>query len=152
MKNRNRAKAEIPRRARVLPARGFTLIELLLVLSILGVLMAMVIPNLTGRQQHANTDVTRGSITGIEQALKMYQLDHQGLVPSTREGLDSLVKRPHKNSARWRGPYLDELPSDPWGNEFIYTAPGKHNASGYDITSMGPDRRQGTDDDIGNWK
>ena len=131
---------------------AFTLIELLLVLSIMGVLMAMVVPNLLGRQEHANIDITRGSIAGIEQALQMYQLDHQGAYPSSREGLQSLVQRPGKNDKRWRGPYLQKLPFDAWGNPFIYISPGKRNTGGYDIVSMGADRRQGTDDDIGNWE
>ncbi len=131
---------------------AFTLIELLLVLAILGVLMAMAIPNLLGRQQHANSDVTRGSIVGIEQALQMYQLDHQGSVPTTREGLETLVKQVNQHDNRWRGPYLKKLPTDAWGSAFEYLAPGKHNTDGYDVISAGPDRQHGTTDDIGNWE
>ena len=65
---------------------AFTLIELLLVLAILGTLMAMTVPNLMGRQETANVDVTQGSIAGVEQALQMYQLDHKGKLPVGREG------------------------------------------------------------------
>ncbi len=131
---------------------GFTLIELLLVLAILGVLMAMVIPNLMGRQQHANRDVTRGSISGIEHALQMYQLDHQGSLPGSRDGLQALVEAPQQRDRNWRGPYLPKLPVDAWGTPFEYHHPGKHNAQGYDIVSAGPDKTHGTQDDIGNWE
>lgn len=134
------------------PRRGFTLIELLLVLAILGVMLAMVVPNLMGRQEHANADVTRGSIAGIEQAIKMYQLDHQGLVPSSREGLAALIEPASQRDKRWRGPYLPKVPLDAWGTAFEYQFPGKHNAKSFDIVSAGPDRQHGTPDDIGNWE
>lgn len=130
---------------------GFTLIELLLVLAILGVLMAMTVPNLMGRQQSANIDITQGSIAGIDQAIQMYQLDHQGLTPNMQEGLQALVEKVNSRDKRWRGPYLKNLPVDAWGNEFRYLMPGKKNTTTYDIISSGPDRQFGTSDDIGNW-
>ncbi len=132
--------------------RGFTLIELLLVLAILGVMMAMVIPNLMGRQQHANVDVTRSSIAGIEQAIQMYQLDHQGKIPASRDGLDVLVASNNQRDKQWRGPYLKKIPVDAWGTPFEYAVPGKQNPKGYDVVSAGPDRQHGTADDIGNWE
>lgn len=131
---------------------AFTLIEMLLVLAILGVLMAMTVPNLLGRQTAANIDVTRGSIAGIEQAIQMYQLDHQGTFPGSREGLDALVSKVNPRDKRWRGPYLQKLPVDAWGTPFAYAAPGKRNSAGFDIVSAGPDRQLGTEDDFGNWE
>ena len=55
------------------------------------------------------------------------------------------------NAKNWHGPYLDKLPEDPWGNPYIYYYPGKHNPNAYDLLSVGPDGKEGTDDDIGNW-
>jgi general secretion pathway protein G len=58
-----------------------------------------------------------------------------------------------RNNKNWRGPYLqtDSIPKDPWGNDYIYECPGKHNPSSYDIMSMGKDARVGGDDDVTNW-
>jgi general secretion pathway protein G len=65
--------------------------------------------------------------------------------------LELLVEEP-KDAKNWRGPYLKQgIPLDPWGNAYIYECPGKQNESGYDLMSVGPDGRSGTDDDITNW-
>lgn len=129
---------------------GFTLIELLLVLAILGVIMAMVVPNLLNRQNYANIDATRGSIAGVEKAIEMYSIDHMGTYPTSAQGFEVLVGSPSRDK-RWRGPYLKKLPLDAWGNGLKYESPGRKNQDGFDIVSAGPDGRFGTGDDIGNW-
>lgn len=131
--------------------RGFTLMEVLLVLGILGVIMAMVVPRVLGRQQHANADATRVSLGGLSQALRLYALDHGGSYPSTSEGLDILIRQPSRRDASWKGPYLDKMPRDAWGESLQYRCPGARNPDSFDISSAGPDRRHGTADDIGNW-
>ncbi|MCC6508418.1 MAG: type II secretion system major pseudopilin GspG [Pirellulaceae bacterium] len=131
---------------------AFTLMELLLVLAILGVIMAMVVPELLGRQKYANIDATQISVRGAEQALKMYAVDHLGSMPSTAEGFAVLVQSKGSQDKRWRGPYLERLPADAWGTELKYEFPGRHNSTGFDVTSAGPDKTFGTDDDIGNWQ
>ncbi|XZE51583.1 type II secretion system major pseudopilin GspG [Planctomycetaceae bacterium SH139] len=131
--------------------RGFTLIELLLVLAILLVLAGLVVPKLAGRQKSASIDATRISIEGLEQAIELYSIDHEGLAPSSAEGLGALTARPGKDPS-WRGPYLADVPLDAWGEAFQYRMPGTHNRDGYDLVSAGPDHAFGTDDDIGNWK
>ena len=123
--------------------------EILLVLAILGVVMAMVMPRLMGRQQHANADATKISIAGLSQALKLYSLDHSGNLPKSAEGLNVLMSNPG-NDNQWRGPYLDDEPTDAWGSQFEYHYPGKKNADSFDIVSPGPDRVMGTNDDIRN--
>ena len=130
--------------------RAFTLIEVLLVLAILGVIAGLAVPRLMGRQNHANIDATRLTIKGVEQALKIYAIDHLGALPSSQSGLQALLTAPSSNSRHWRGPYLDSLPKDAWGRALTFTAPGKLHPQGYDIVSSGPDGLFGTADDISN--
>lgn len=132
------------------PRAGFTLMEVLMVLAIMGVIMSLVVPKLLGRQQHANVDATRLSIRGVEQALKMYALDHGGRFPTGADGLSVLIERPSQRDPRWRGPYLDEQPRDAWGTPLMYEYPGKRNPSGFDLISPGPDGIQSTEDDVTN--
>jgi general secretion pathway protein G len=139
-------------RARRGKREAFTLIEVLLVLAIMGAIMSMVVPKLLGRQQHANADATRISIRGVEQALKLYALDHGGEYPGTSDGLQPLVQSPGPRDFRWRGPYLEKAPVDAWGSPIEYVFPGRNNPGGFDVASPGPDRVTGTDDDIGNWE
>lgn len=126
--------------------------EVLLVLGILGVIMAMVVPKVLGRQKHANVDATRISINGLSQALKLYSLDHAGDLPSGTDGLSVLLKQPSRPDASWKGPYLEKEPRDAWGHPIVYSYPGKHNAGSFDICSSGPDHILGSADDIGNWE
>lgn len=131
---------------------AFTLIEVLLVLAILGVIMSLVVPRVMGRQEHAHADATRLSINGVEQALRMYALDHGGRYPTSSEGLDALMNPPGRGDSRWRGPYLERAPKDAWGSDFNYVRPGRHNPRSFDIVSPGPDLQPDTDDDVGNWE
>ena len=130
---------------------GFTLIELLLVLVILGVLAAIVVPKFSGRTEQARRTAAVSQISTFGTALDAYEVD-VGSYPQGKNGLSALVQQPREGTG-WRGPYLQkEVPLDPWGNAYIYECPGKQNPSGYDLNSMGPDGRAGTDDDITNWK
>jgi len=128
---------------------AFTLVEMLLVLVILATLAAIVIPKMAGRSQQAKVAAAQTQISSLEMALDSFEVDN-GYYPKSG-GLDDLVTQP-ANSPGWKGPYLKKgIPADPWGNPYTYEYPGKHNANGYDISSMGPDGRAGTDDDITNW-
>ena len=129
---------------------AFTLMEVLLVLAIMGVIMSMVVPKLVGRQQYANIDATRISIRGVEQAIKLYSLDHTGKYPTTQQGLKVLVAKEGQDT-RWRGPYLEREALDAWGQPLQYTFPGSKTPGSPDILSAGPDRQFNTPDDIGNW-
>jgi general secretion pathway protein G len=73
-----------------------------------------------------------------------------GYYPSGANGLNDLVNQPG-NAQEWRGPYVKEVPLDPWGNDYIYESPGKVNTGSYDISSAGPDGQPGNEDDITNW-
>ena len=130
---------------------GFTLIELLLVLVILGVLAAIVVPKFSGRTEQARRTAAVSQISTFGTALDAYEVD-MGSYPQGRSGLTALLQQPREGTG-WRGPYMQkEIPLDPWGNAYIYECPGKQNPSGYDLSSMGPDGRAGTDDDITNWQ
>jgi general secretion pathway protein G len=129
---------------------AFTLIELLLVLVILGVLAAIVVPKFSGRTEQARHTAAVSQISTFGTALDSYEVD-MGSYPQGKSGLNALLQQPREGTG-WRGPYLkNEVPLDPWGHPYIYECPGKHNAAGYDLSSMGPDGRAGTDDDITNW-
>jgi general secretion pathway protein G len=128
---------------------AFTLVEMLLVLVILATLAAIVIPKMAGRSQQAKVTAAQSQISSIEMALDAFEVDN-GYYPKTG-ALDDLINQP-ANTPGWKGPYLKKgVPLDPWGNPYTYDYPGKHNPNGYDIMSMGPDGRAGTDDDIVNW-
>jgi len=144
-----------PARLRRSRRRGFTLLEVLLVLAILGVIAAMVVPQLIGQRQQANIDATRINIRALEGALELYALDHDGEFPPTNLGLEALIVPP-PNDPQWKRPYLkdtQDLPRDAWGNPFQYQYPGQHHVGGTrpDIWSWGPDKASGTDDDLTNW-
>ena len=144
MRNANRS---VPVRRR--PAtRGFTLIELLLVLVILAVLAAVVVPKFTGRSEQAKLAAAKTDISMLDNALDLFEQD-TGRYPTTDEGLNALVNG--GSIQNWRGPYIKRgVPKDPWGNDYVYRAPGQHNSSGVDLFSMGPDGREGNDD-LTNW-
>ncbi len=129
--------------------RGFTLVEMLLVLVILATLAAIVVPKFAGRSEQAKVTAAQTQIKNFEMSLSAFEVDN-GFYPKGSDGLEDLVEPPN-NAADWRGPYLDEIPLDPWGAAYVYAYPGKNNTRGFDIHSKGPDGRTGGDDDISNW-
>jgi general secretion pathway protein G len=129
--------------------QGFTLTEIMLVVVIIGILAALVIPKIAGSSERARVTAASADIKGgIKSAIGQYEVDN-GFYPKS---LQDLIVQP-SNAKNWHGPYFDppKLPVDPWGNPYIYYFPGKHNPTSYDLLSTGPDGREGTDDDIGNW-
>lgn len=132
--------------------KGFTLIELLLVMVILTVLAAVVVPKFTKRSEQARVTAANTDISNLEVALDAFEVD-VGRYPTSTEGMKGLLDQPTGiKSGTWKGPYIKKgIPSDPWGNAYVYTIPGKHNTSGFDLHSYGPDGEDGGDDDIVNW-
>lgn len=135
--------------ARPHTARAFTLVELLLVLVILAVLAMVVVPKFTGRSEQARETAAKTDITNLETALDTFEVDC-GRFPSSEEGLGVLLQAP-AGVQNWRGPYIKRPPIDPWGNAYIYRYPGSHNQGGYDLSSGGPDGREGGENDPCNW-
>ncbi len=130
--------------------RGFTLIELLLVLVILGILAAIVVPKFAGRTEQAKLTAAQTQVSSFGTALDAFEVDN-GYYPKGKSGLSDLVQAP-RDAQNWRGPYLKEVPKDPWNNEYLYECPGRRNSTSYDLSSGGPDGKTGSDDDITNWQ
>jgi general secretion pathway protein G len=133
--------------------RGFTLIEIMVVVIILGILAAIVAPNVIGRIDDAQLTRVQSDLRGIENALKFYRLDNFAY-PTSEQGLEALVTKPaDPNITRWKpGGYLDRPPKDPWGNPYLYLNPGNHGE--FDVYTLGRDGRpggEGLDADLGNW-
>ena len=136
-----------------LAARGFTLIEIMVVVVIIGLLAAIVAPNVIGNIDQAAVTRARQDVRSIETALNLYRLDNFRY-PSTDQGLQALVSDPGENAApNWKaGGYLDRVPNDPWNNPYQYRNPGQRGE--FDVWSFGADGQPGGEDvdaDIGNW-
>ncbi|EIQ00262.1 general secretion pathway protein G [Opitutaceae bacterium TAV1] len=134
--------------------RGFTLVEILVVIAIIGLLVGVVLTNITGSLDDANESTAKIFVnSSIKTPLTQYRI-HMGTYPSTEEGLQALIVDPGTKAGRWKGPYLEsaKLPVDPWKRPYQYRYPGTKNPRGYDVFSMGPDGQPDTADDIGNWE
>jgi len=126
--------------------RAFTLVEMLLVITIIGILAALVVPKMMGRSEQARQSAVRADLSSIKTALDAFEVDN-GYYP---KNIGDLLAQPGDAKA-WHGPYLDKIPQDPWGNVYVYACPGRRNSMSYDLSSVGPDSKEGSDDDIGNW-
>ena len=150
MKNRTR-------HLQVLPGprqqHGFTLIEIMVVVIILGILAAIVAPNVIGRVDDAQITKAKTEIRNLESSLKFYRLDNFAY-PTTEQGLEALASKPaDPNIKNWKsGGYIPRVPNDPWGNSYLYLNPGTNGE--IDIYTWGRDGQpggEGVDADIGNW-
>jgi general secretion pathway protein G len=131
---------------------GFTLLELLVVLAILGLLAAIVAPQVLKYLGTSRSQVAKVQVENISAALEHFDLD-MGRYPTPEEGLDALVARPTA-AANWDGPYLKKSSAlvDPWGQKYAYRTPGKHGDA--DVYTLGSDKAEGGDGeakDVGNW-
>lgn len=134
--------------------QGFTLIEVMVVVVILGILAAVVVPRVMDNPDKARIVKARSDVQALKSALDLYKLDNFNY-PSTEQGLQALVEKPSGSpeAKNWKqGGYVDNLPTDPWGNPYQYLSPGIH--AEVDIYSLGADGRtggEGVNADIGNW-
>jgi general secretion pathway protein G len=132
---------------------GFTLIELMVVLVIIGVLAALIVPNVLDRADDARVSAARTDVNNIMQSLRLYRLDNQRY-PTTEQGLKALVARPDTSPlpTNWKA-YLERLPNDPWGQPYAYVNPGVNGE--IDVLSYGADGKpggEGKDADVGSWQ
>jgi len=134
--------------------RGFTLLEVMVVIVILGILAALVVPNIISRPDEARVIAAKQDIASLMQALKLYRLDNQRY-PTTEQGLQALTTKPAGSPIppNWKaGGYIERLPRDPWGHPYQYLNPGVRGE--IDVFSLGADGALGgeaNNADIGSW-
>lgn len=135
-----------PRRRRRRPAapKGMSLLEVMVVLVLIGLVASMVSVAVMNQLTKGEMDTARNQSFEIGKSIELYKLQ-AGSYPSTAQGLSVLASPPKGR------PLMERVPKDPWGEEYIYVIPGQKNPSKFDVRSKGPDRQEGTDDDIGNW-
>jgi general secretion pathway protein G len=122
-------------------AQGFTLIEIMVVVVILGIMAALVVPNIAGRQEQAQRTAVESDLNALANALEFYRLDNF-TYPSTEQGLRALVEKPsgYPEARRWKsGGYLRRLPDDPWGTSYQYLSTGER----FELYSLGADGQEG---------
>jgi general secretion pathway protein G len=154
--NMNLRLSQLPARrlyARRALRSGFTLIELMVVLVIIGVLAALIVPNVLDRADDARVTAARTDVNNLMQALKLYKLDNQRY-PTSAQGLQALLTKPAEGPlpTNWKH-YLDKLPNDPWGRSYQYLNPGVR--AEVDVLSFGADGQpggEGKNADIGSWE
>ncbi|MEB0110213.1 type II secretion system major pseudopilin GspG [Variovorax sp. RTB1] len=143
----------LQRRRQQFLQRAFTLIELMVVLVIIGVLAALIVPNVIERADDARVTAAKTDVNNLMQALKLYRLDNQRY-PTAEQGLQALLVRPTAGPAapNWK-PYVEKLPNDPWGRSYQYMNPGIKGE--IDVLSLGADGQpggEGKNADIGSWQ
>ncbi len=144
---------QLQRRQQRFLQRAFTLIELMVVLVIIGVLAALIVPNVIERADDARVTAAKTDVNNLMQALKLYRLDNQRY-PTVEQGLQALLVRPTVGPAapNWK-PYVEKLPNDPWGRSYQYMNPGIKGE--IDVLSLGADGQpggEGKNADIGSWQ
>lgn len=137
-------------------SKGFTFLELLAALTILAIVIGIAAPAIFKNIERGRRDSTRVQISGFGQALNQFNMDC-GFFPSTEQGLNALIQAPAvgKSCKNYdKDGYIERktIPEDPWKQPYIYESPGKHNTSTYDLSSAGPDKQPGNEDDITNWE
>lgn len=133
-------------------SNGFTLLEMMVVLLIIALILGSVAFMVQGIEGDAQNVTTSSKIKGLETALTSYKIGNL-TYPTQEQGLEALVTRPtaEPKPRRWTQLAKPDGITDPWGRKLVYRNPGKHNAGGYDVLSLGPDGQENTEDDIGNW-
>ena len=130
---------------------GFTLLEIMVVVAIIGLLAAVIVPNVIGQGEGAKVDLTKANMGKIVQQLDLYKFNN-GSYPTSEEGLNALVERP-ASARKWPdGGYLPRVPEDAWNSDYVYISPGVEGP--FDLLSLGADGvegGEGTDADI-NWR
>ena len=131
--------------------RAFTLMEVLLAIALISMLAFLVVGNLGKFMTDSQTNIAKSMVSDAFAVPMMSFKLSVGRYPTTEEGIKALETAPDSLGERWKGPYVRNLPLDPWGNPFQYRFPAQKSKDGYDLWSNGPDGQPDTEDDIGNW-
>lgn len=124
--------------------KGMSLLEIMVVITLIGLVTAAVGVAVMNQLEKGQMDTARNQAFEIGKSIELYKLQ-QGSYPSTSQGLTALTSPPKGK------PLMDKVPKDPWGSDYIYLQPGQKNPSKFDVRSLGPDKQEGTEDDVGNW-
>ena len=130
---------------------GFTLVEIMVVVIIIGVLAALIVPQIVGRVGKSKRAVAKQQIAQIESAIQMFYNDYERYP----EQLIELVEGPSDvDAADIVTPSLRHKNLlDPWKREYVYKVPGDQGI--FDLMSLGGDGKEGgegDDADIVNWE
>jgi general secretion pathway protein G len=134
-------------------SRGFTLIEMMVVLVVIGILAAAIIPQFLHTTKDAKISAAKGNVAALSASLQHFYVNMDRF-PTTEEGLKALLEAPAGEESKWRGPYIEKLHDDPWGNAYQYRCPGLNHPTTFDVWSRGADGADGGENenaDIGNW-
>lgn len=140
----NRRPAAAQRRLR----QGFSLLEILVVLAIIALIAAVVGPRLFAQLDRSKTTAARIQAKALKSALETMRIDI-GRVPTQQEGLNLLLQGDPTAVPGWQGPYMDALPSDPWGRPYVYVAPAETSGAAVSgggnatVLSYGADGQEG---------
>lgn len=131
--------------------RGFSLVEMLIVIALIAIVGTLLIGRIGNLFGGAQEDVAKQFVeNALKAPLLKYRID-TGSYPTIQDGgLMALLNPPASKQEKWKGPYIEKLPEDPWGEPYRYKYPGVKNPDGYDLWSLGPDS-QSEADNIGNW-
>jgi general secretion pathway protein G len=135
-------------------SRAFTLIEIMVVVAILGILAATIVPQFIGTKHDARVSAAKAHIAELANQLERFNVN-MDRYPTSDEGLTVLVTAPAGDDKKWRGPYIQQVRNDPWGNPYQYRCPGVHHPTSFDLWSRGADNADGGEGegaDIGNWQ
>lgn len=148
------AKMKIPTRNSFALKRlkaGFSLVEMLIVIALIAIIGTLLIGRIGNLFGGAQEDVAKQFVdNALKAPLLKYRIDNGSYPTNEDGGLMALLNQPAAKQGKWRGPYIERLPEDPWGNPYQYKYPGTKNTDGYDLWSLGPDA-QSEADNIGNW-
>ncbi len=131
---------------------AFTLLEIMLVVAIISLLLGSAFFIFGDKLKIGQDARINADFTAINGALQTYRMVADDQLPTTEQGLQALVTVPQSDPkpGKWYQ-MMERLPKDPWGRDYVYICPGKHNPNGYDIYTKGKDGIDGTEDDRGNW-
>ncbi len=132
--------------------RAFTLLEIMLVVAIIALLLGSGFYIFGNKLAIGQDAKIKADIVSLSQSLRTYQMTADDQLPTTEQGLQALVNPPQSEPkpSKWYQ-MMEKLPKDPWGHDYVYVYPGKHNPNGFDLYSKGKDGIADTADDQGNW-